>query len=412
VLCGALRGAAWALACAAAAACGVAAGQSLDLFAESDLLLDAAQDAADEEPLFCDTAETEGAPASTPATLASEHHATLAERRARMGCPPRQFWVVNTRCAPDCSGFQRGLERITYWREEERGWVRYSREDFLLSMQASVPVTFYVHGNGLKERGAISAGRKIYREIGRGVPQFRLVLWSWPAEHRRGIGPIDNFLLKAHLADNQAYYLAWLIDQVDPHVPITVAGHSFGGRTVISTLHTLAVWQVKNEPLPPRQYTGYRPLQAAAIGAAIEYDSLLPGRRHQFALTQADRLAVTVNPRDRILRAFARIISAPVISVSGVPAARLPAEQRARLVQLYPSVGKAHRWTRYAQSPPTADLLRPYMIYFGAPAPLLPEGSPDLPPPERSAAVYETAQPRAARSSRDPPVAARGDRRR
>jgi hypothetical protein len=288
-----------------------------------------------------------------------------------MCCQPRQFWVVNTRCAPPCNHFDQGLDRITYWREEgENHWVEYSREDFLLAMDPSAPVTFYVHGNTLKNDQAIKGARRIYHNVGRGVPTFRLVLWSWPAERIKHLGIINNFLVKADYSDYQGYYMAWLVDQIDPRAAISLTGHSYGARTVLWTLQGLATGRLFGCDLPPRQHEGRRPMQGALICPALENYTLLPGCHHDRALTQVDRMLITVNPDDHTLHTFSRIIQAPVLGVSDAPLRRLPAEQRAKVVVVVPTAwsGKAHRFSRYANSPEIADLLRPYMIYRDPPA--------------------------------------------
>lgn len=294
-------------------------------------------------------------------------------------CGRREFWIVNTRHAPLCKGLDKGLDKITYWKcERGRGWVRHSLDEFLAAVEPSLPTTFYVHGNTLDNEQAIQGARQVYDRIGRGVPSFRLVLWSWPAEHIKGMSAIDNILVKARRCESQGYYLAWLVDRLDPQVPISLAGHSFGARTVTAALQGLAADRIAGYELPERKYQGRRPMQAALVAAAMDNTLLLPGYRHGLALTQVDRMLITKNPQDRSLRLFSLLSETGVdaLGTTGIPGlARLPDRNKVR--QLVPSrwVGKAHRWSRYTNSPGAAASLRPYFFYQDA-APLGDVGPP------------------------------------
>jgi hypothetical protein len=284
-------------------------------------------------------------------------------------CGRREFWIVNTRCAPTCKGLDQGLDKITYWKEEGRdNWVEHTLEEFLVGADKTLPTTFWVHGNTLDNDGALVGARRVYDNVGRGVPSFRLVLWSWPAEHIKHVSPSNNIAIKWERSESQGYYLAWLVDQLDPRVPITLAGHSFGSRTVTAALQALATNYIAGHHLPPRHFVGWRPMQAALIAAGMDNNLLQPGYRHGLALTQIDRILITVNPQDRTLKVLARFspTCSPCLGTTGIPNMPALGEQLRKVVQVYPNtwVGKAHRFSKYANSPETAAMMRPYIFYW------------------------------------------------
>lgn len=287
-------------------------------------------------------------------------------------CGRREFWIVNTRCAPPCKGLDRGFDKITYWKEEGRdNFVQHTLEEFLVGADKSLPTTFWVHGNTLDNDAALVGARRVYDYVGKGVPSFRLVLWSWPAEHIKHVSPYDNIMIKWERSEAQGYYLAWLVDQLDPRVPITLAGHSFGARTCTAALQCLATNFIACHQLPERHYVGWRPMQGALIAAGMDNFLLSPGYRHELALSQVDRMFITVNPDDRTLNILARLspACAPCLGTTGIPNLwALGIEQR-KVVQVYPNawVGKAHRFSKYAKSPETAAMMRPYIFYWQSP---------------------------------------------
>jgi hypothetical protein len=162
-----------------------------------------------------------------------------------------------------------------------------------------------------------------------------------------------------------------------------VSGHSFGARTVTSALQALATNYIAGYHLPERHFVGWRPMQASLIAAGMDNNLLLPGYRHGLAITQVDRLFITVNPDDRTLKVLSRFspTCAPCLGSTGIPNITAMGDQLPKIVQVYPNtwVGKAHRFSKYARSPETAAMMRPYIFYWQS-APLEDIASP---PPTR-----------------------------
>jgi hypothetical protein len=299
-------------------------------------------------------------------------------------CKPAngEFWIVSTRKAPTRCNLDQGLPCIEYYKRVGRDRYRqYSLDEFLMAMDPSLPTCIYVHGNTLDWDGAIEGGTRVYRKIGRGIDGFRLVLWSWPAETIKGAGIEGNVVIKADRAESQGYYLAWLVDLLDPRLPLSLAGHSYGCRTITAGLQGLATGHVAGYQLPERQYTGWRPMEACLVAAAMDKWLLTPRGRHALAVTQVDRMLITVNPKDRTLGLLPKWFPWEALGREGLPTAPIsPYDQRVVQMESTSWVNKAHRFQAYATDRELADRLRPYFFYLDAPEPipaeLVPSGDP------------------------------------
>jgi len=306
------------------------------------------------------------------ATSAAQSYDTVFGRWCRTVVPQRccrEYWVVNARQAPHCEGLESGFERLTYWKyDDARGWFRYSREEFVAAMDPSLPTTFFVHGSFLNHKWAVRCGWRCYRGIGNDVPAFRLVLWSWPAEHIPRMNAIDNFRVKMVWSERQGYYLAALIDQLDPKLPLSLTGHSIGCRTACAALEGLASGEVAGEPLPPPCFTGHRPIQACFLVPAFDPRFLWPEGRYSNAWSQLDRLLVVYNPDDRMMGIHTRRISPWVLGRYGMPEPERLGENRHKLVEVSSQswVHHAHRFSRYANSRKGRFWMQRYFFYQDA----------------------------------------------
>jgi hypothetical protein len=283
----------------------------------------------------------------------------------------REFWVVDTRDAPLCKGLDQGVHKITFWKcEPDQGLVRKSLDEFVEGLDPSLPTTFYVHGNAIRRRMALKIANRVMNNMGRGVGAYRMVLWSWSSEHVWCVGLMNNVATKAAWSESQGYYLAWLVDQVDARTPLSLVGHSFGARAVAASLQGLATNRMAGYDLGPRTNPPEtdRPMQAALLAAAFDNRWLWPDGRYGQALTQVDRMLVTRNPNDRLLRIYSNHLLPPgvrVLGMTGIPdlSARL-GELASRVTTIDVSwAGRAHLWSNYTVAPEAERLFRPFFFY-------------------------------------------------
>jgi hypothetical protein len=211
------------------------------------------------------------------------------------------------------------------------------------------------------------------------------VIWSWPSQHIFGIGPFNSLLIKAERSEMQGYYLARLIGLLRPDVPLSLTGHSFGAKIVAASLQGLAAGHIAGQELPaPASSDGEatfdaggspiapvgRSIQAALLAAAFDNTALLPGYRYGMALTQVDRMIITVNPEDMPLRIYMRCANGGVslLGETGIPGASRLGELQSKVyfVSSTPYAGCMHH-VRYYTGTDIAAILRPYFFYLDAP---------------------------------------------
>lgn len=280
----------------------------------------------------------------------------------------QEFWIVNTRRAPTCRDLVDGVNRIEFSRKIDHRQVHVGRDEFMAAIDPSLPNVVYVHGNSLDSEEAVTSGEGLIDGIGPHVPPYRFILWSWPADRIPGMNYPDNARVKSARSELQGYYLAWLIDQIDPMTRFSLVGYSLGTVSVTAALDGLARGTVAGHPLFETKHVVGRPVQAALLAAAEENNWLWPDQRHGLALTQVERALVTINRRDRLLRQFIRLTSAPALGTSGIPETARLGELQSKVKQFVvtPYLGGAHRWSRYTKSAAIMALLRPYLFEFGA----------------------------------------------
>jgi len=313
-----------------------------------------------------------------------------ADRSATADDASGQVWLINTRCAPRSGRLDWASESITYRRlQADRRWLPADGDELFLGGDRPVPTTIFIHGNRTSGSQAVSDGMRIYRRIQREVPErpFRLVIWSWPSERVRG-GIRRDIRVKASQSDAQGYYLAECLRRVSPNVPVSLIGYSFGARVITSALHLLAGGQVAGRRLPddvgrelpaPEQ----APLRRAIlVAAAVDADWLLPGRRNGLALSQVDRLLITKNGRDPVLRWYPLTCGRrgpEALGFAGLAGCWL--DERIELLNVSCSVGRFHDWARYLTSMGLRRRLAWY-TFLHAPQPA---NAPTLAAPEVSA---------------------------
>jgi hypothetical protein len=278
------------------------------------------------------------------------------------------FWVINTRKAP-WSRSSRGDDRIEYrYLDEGSCWRPSDSKALLATDDSAVPTCVFVHGNRVDRRAALKVGRGLYAELSRQASRpFRFIIWSWPTDRMRA-GVLKDVHLKAVRSDLESYYFARWLRRVDPHVPVSLIGYSFGARVIAGALHLLGTGKVDGgrpaqEPPPARQ----APLRVVLVAAALDNTSLAPTGRFASALSQVDRALVTRNSLDPVLRWYHRLRGprGPNALGHGGPACSTrvdPNREKMEVLGLDCSVGRHHAWGAYFGAGPLRARLGPYVL--------------------------------------------------
>jgi hypothetical protein len=288
-----------------------------------------------------------------------------------------EVWFISSRGA-GCPGPD-GVVPLHVWqRGADCQWIESDVLEFLARQEPSMPTCFYIHGNRISYGESRSNGLRVHASLSaQACGPFRFVIWSWPADIIKGV--VEDAKVKAHRSDLEAYPLAWLIDQIDPAVPVSLLGYSYGARVATGALHTLGGGEVCGRGLDYRLHPQRALMRGVLMAAALDNCWLAPGNRHGLALTQVDHLLVMVNPADKVLERYGVIYSrrngplALVGSKKGPQALGLtgaagnlgPYRDRVDHLNVTGWVGSTHDWERYMGAPSLVARMIPYLMFAG-----------------------------------------------
>ncbi len=278
-----------------------------------------------------------------------------------------EVWLISTRSAPRCAAKDAADSRIGFWHLMDNAWTASDRGAFHSAGRADVPTIFLIHGNRAEANDAVQIGCSVRRQIKRPGSErsFRLVIWSWPSEQVCG-GMRADVQLKAHYSDVQAFYLAECLREVTADQPVTLAGYSFGARIITGALELLAGGRVSRYRLAGPVVPHEAPWRAVLIAAALDSHWLSPGQRNGRATGQVDRMLITSNAADRVMRLYPRMYGRRGPEALGYRAAGYsltPADcGKIRRLDVTCPVGAQHGWWSYWRSASLRTALTEYAI--------------------------------------------------
>jgi hypothetical protein len=286
-----------------------------------------------------------------------------------------ELWVVSTRglrgasCGQCVADFNPTVEQFICG----RGWIKSSLAEFLSTDDNARTTAIFIHGNDTDASEAESRGRSLYRSLLTSrcdMPPTRLVIWSWPSErviprYRK------DAQLKACRTTVEGYYLAQFIDQLGPQTPVSLGGYSYGAGVVTSGLHYLGGGTLDGRQLVERQHPDRDPANVILLGAAIANNWLLPGMRHQHALSQVERMVILFNPTDFVLHFYPRLWGGhgpEALGATGLAAPRRLGSERAKITQInvQPQLHRRHGWDYFSGSGAIMSLVRRELIHLPA----------------------------------------------
>jgi hypothetical protein len=266
----------------------------------------------------------------------------------------RDVWLINTHgVCGDCSAALES-QSVGIWRlAGDCQWVASDLRSLWATDDPAAPTVIFVHGNNSSPDDAIQMAWPVYEQLC-GDPSghpFRLVIWAWPAERMvRGIRA--DLQLKACRSDTESVLVGQFVDRVQPQVPVTFIGYSFGARIIGGALELLAGGQLNGCCLPHKNVAPRVPMRAMLVAAAMDADWLLPGHRDGEALAQVDQLYLTVNGSDRVLRWYRLLYGAggpEALGCAGPACCACLGPEQAKLdmADVTCAVGREHDWDHY-----------------------------------------------------------------
>jgi hypothetical protein len=253
------------------------------------------------------------------------------------------------------------------WRYENRQWLPATIAEFYASDSADLVTAFYVHGNRIDHWRALQDGLNVYFQmVGKydNERPVRFVVWSWASSQIKG--QLKDVRAKAARTNVEGYYLARLLEGIQPDVQVGLIGYSFGARIITGGLHLLGGGSLAGRRVP----AGPRPqLRVALWAAALHNNWLLPGHYHGQALDMADRWLITYNCCDPVLSRYRMLEKCgdPVaLGYSGLYGRnRLTADQQSRveLMNVTGLVGGTHDMSAYLYSWPIQNRTRGIVLW-------------------------------------------------
>ena len=261
------------------------------------------------------------------------------------------LWIVSTRrVASDGCDAVPSDSPLDYWHLNDGcQWAAADAAAFRASDDPTAPTTFVISGNRTDPDMAVTMGWQIFQQlkacaVGR---SFRVVIWSWPSDRIRGGIRLDA-RVKADRCDVESFLLAQTLDRMNPAVRVNLVGHSFGARITLDALELLAGGSINGQTLPRKNQPAWATRQAMLVAAALDSDWLLKAHRDGQALGQVDRLLITVNPDDFVLRHYGLMyhMHGPQAlgSTGPVDLDCLAETAKVELLDLTCSVGRRHDW--------------------------------------------------------------------
>jgi hypothetical protein len=289
--------------------------------------------------------------------------------------PQDQLWLVSSR-GLGCGDLGARVARLQYWRyDREHSWTRSNLDELLASDDPNVVTTIFVHGNRISRDEAFTKGWTTYRTLVQFADErpVRFVIWSWPSEAVHGL--VNDARLKATRTDPAAFYLGWFVDRLNPDVPVSFWGHSFGARIVTGALHLLGGGAINGERLEERLHTNRQPMQTVLLAAALDSDWLLSGHCHGRALSQVASMLLVNNGCDALLKRYHLIYAdrghEQALGYVGLGTSWLPVWDAQKISQTDAccQVGRRHALYLYLASSNLVARMRSYLLFAPSDAP-------------------------------------------
>ncbi len=277
-----------------------------------------------------------------------------------------QIWLISTRQL-GCGICLEGAPGLRFWRFENNAWAPADLKSFLADDDPHVPTDFYIHGNSNTAEDANDHGFVVYDQLTAGVPTnlpVRFVIWSWPTDPGRH--PVQLIREHACRSDTDAWYLGWLLSQMDRRVPIGLAGYSFGARVATGAIHLMGGGPLLGSTLGLDPKAPPPPIRAVLAAAAEDEGWLRPNAPNNMTIPTLDRMLLLNNSCDSSLKHYPlmdRCTRASALGYVGLATNDPKIDQ----CDVCCTVGEEHNWANYFCSGCLVAKMRPYLYLANMP---------------------------------------------
>jgi hypothetical protein len=250
---------------------------------------------------------------------------------------------------------------------QRRNWQLATLQEFSAAGHRTAATVLVVHGNRTSLAEANEMVWDVYRHVSQASKQsLRMIVWTWPSQ-RTVRRPRRDVRLKAERTEWTGQQIAGVLKQIDPQSPVGLVGFSFGARAITKALHVLGREDSHDAPVGLRivsQPGRPAPMRAMLIAAAMDNDALQSDGPHHLAISQVDRMIVTHNGCDLLLRTYRHLYcwhGPSALGVTGLPSDGSFNDSgftNVESLDVSASVGRIHRWANYIRAPEITSALR------------------------------------------------------
>jgi predicted esterase len=284
-----------------------------------------------------------------------------------------ELWLVSTRRLPtgvDCCTptFEPDVLRFVCG----RGYVPATLTELIADEDPVRPTIIFVHGNGNDADDSAETALDLYNQLlcSRCAVPIRLIAWSWPSEEVVNC-PRKDARIKACRTNTEGYFLATFVDLLPAHTRVGLCGYSYGARVVTGSLHILGGGVLEGRQLAEPKHPDRDPARCVLLAAAMNNDWLLPGMRHERAVSQVERMVITISRVDPVLHFYPYLWGCggpDALGVTGLvsPGRLGPDAAKIAHVDVTRAVHRRHGWKNFADSPEVMSLLRHELMHWPA----------------------------------------------
>ncbi len=281
------------------------------------------------------------------------------------------YWIVSSRQAVQTiHEASRGSWGLNVFHRCPTGEMSPSNLPALTaSLNPQLPVCIFVHGSFVKWESQCHESHAFYQRLCAlyGGP-LQMIFFTWPSDGPRTHLVSVDVAVRGRRADFNGFHLGYLLTQIPESCPVTLIGHSHGGRLILSTMHLAGGGTIEGNRFPYSMGANRR-FRAVLAAGALDHNWLNPGQPYSCALNRLECLLNLQNKEDRAL--FFYPLSRPFAHRAIARAGVTPRDYeklgyngaKIRDVDVTSAVGAHHYWPNYYQQPSVVMTILPYLVF-------------------------------------------------
>jgi|GEM_PF-1149788 len=270
----------------------------------------------------------------------------------------QDIWRVDLRAVAHLNADGHNFLKLKFYRWQNNRWQLSDAETFFGTQHAEIPLILFAPGYSLTTQETTQVGLGIVRTFDPNKP-CRVLLWDWYSD-KKGIKIRRDIRNKIPIADNTARYLALFLKELKPQSKACLFGFSFGSRIVCEAVE--ALWRSGQQP------DGLR-LHLVLSGAATDQCWLAKGQRHSNMPEIVEKILVTYNPGDWVLRYYHLIYylrcKSKALGSVGPPMRSIAPEHRNRFesINVERYIGNKHQTLSHVRAPAFRSRINTYFFF-------------------------------------------------